>query len=596
MIPSIASRGWRLAIAGALALTSVALPTTVAAAPGDCAPIMALSNIHAGQNGTGWTVDQGSQPKQFQVEVLGILDNGIAPGRDMVVIEVSDSPGNTFIEDAGGIWSGMSGSPVYINGKLAGAVAYGFSSTTSPVGGMTPAQDMAQILDYSSAAAADQAEPAGNRVRIPQEMRGDLAARAGVSEAQASSFSRLPVPIAVSGVPSRGLDRLEQSLERQGLNVIMTSGSRAGAPGGAMDEPVPGGNFAAVLSYGDITAGGIGTTTYVCGGQALAFGHPLQFRGRSAYGANDANAITIIADPVFGSFKLANITDPFGTVDQDRLLGIRAALGDAPNLIPIQARVSSSDTGSDRTGRSRSTMDDFVPDIGFLQLLTSIDLAVDHGAGAGSARLRWTVSGHRQNGNPWSYTNQNRIASQLDISFDSAARLADELFAIQTNPYENISFESVEARIWVDDVVKQNVIEQVLISKNGGAFRERDFMVLAPGDQLRLRVKLREAPSGALLTKTLTLNVPGDAFGEAFLVVQGGGSRDPDPCAFFPGAGCEGGFLGQIEAIDSLPRADTLNARLESFDFENPEIIATVDSSMDRATYGSFGIGVSIEP
>ncbi|MGZ8800971.1 MAG: SpoIVB peptidase S55 domain-containing protein [Aeromicrobium sp.] len=593
MSASIANRVGRLALIGAVALTSMALPVTVSAAPGECPQIMPLSNIHAGQVGTGWTVAQGSEPEQFNVEVLGVLDNGIAPGRDMVVIEVSDAPGSTFIEDAGGIWSGMSGSPVYINGKLAGAVAYGFSSVTSPVGGMTPASHMDDILNYSSATAAEQSAA---RVSIPQAMRSDLADRAGISQAQASSLSRLPVPFAVSGVPARGLERLEQSLERQGLDVILTTGGRARAAGVATARPMPGGNFAAVLSYGDITAGGIGTTTYVCGDQALAFGHPMQFRGRAAYGANDANAITIFADAVFGSFKLANITDLFGTVDQDRLMGIRAALGDGPSLILVKARVSSSDTGNDRIGRSRATMDEFVPDVGFLELLSNIDLVVDHGAGAGSARVRWTVSGERQNGNPWSYTNENRLTSLDDISFETAATLANELFAIQTNPYENISFQSVEARIWVEDVVKRNTIEQVKISKNGGPFRERDFMTLAPGDELRLRVKLRQTPNNALVTQTLTLDVPEDAFGEASLVVQGGGDRAPDECAFFPGTGCEGGFLGQLEAIDSLPRADTLNARLELFDVESPEVLASVDGAVDRATYGSFGIGVSIEP
>jgi hypothetical protein len=145
-------------------------------------------------------------------------------------------------------------------------------------------------------------------------------------------------------------------------------------------------------------------------------------------------------------------------------------------------------------------------------------------------------------------------------------------------------------------VLKQNTIEQVKISKNGGPFRVRDFMTVAPGDQLRMRVRMRQAPTNAVVTETLQLVVPDDAFGEAFLVVEGGGSREPDPCALFPDAGCEGGFLGQLEAIDSLPRADTLNTRLEAFDFISSEVLTSVDSPQDRATFGSFGIPVSIEP
>ena len=84
------------------------------------------------------------------------------------------------------------------------------------------------------------------------------------------------------------------------------------------------------MSYGDITIGGIGTTSLVCDGQAIAFGHPFSWSGRTELGANQGDTLQIVRDPLFGSFKLANITEPVGTVDQDRLAGIRAILDTIP--------------------------------------------------------------------------------------------------------------------------------------------------------------------------------------------------------------------------------------------------------------------------
>jgi hypothetical protein len=354
-----------------------------------------------------------------------------------------------------------------------------------------------------------------------------------------------------------------------------------------------------VLSYGDISAAGIGTTTYVCDDQALAFGHPLRFAGRSSYGANDANAITIFSDPVYGSFKMANITDLFGTTDQDRLAGIRAALGDEPNLISVTSRIESLDTGNVENNASQVAMDDFVPDVGFLQMINGIDLAADHGADDGTTRTRWTISGRRQNGNPWSFTNQNRYSSQFDISFDTAAALGDQLFAILANPYEDVSFTSVDFRAWVEDGARSYQLESFKVSKNGGPYRSVDFLTAHPGDELRVRAKLREYPFDDLITVNLpVIDVPNNAIGEAALLVTGGGEQGPDQCAFDPGPSCTGGFMGQIAALDSLPRNDTVIASLVVFDFDTFEV-DVVDRSLvstNRATYGMFEVSVSIEP
>lgn len=590
---AISRRG--AALLCALALLPLGAPSSVLAAPpGECPAILPLRQIAAGMTGEGWTVVKGDVPEKFKVEILGVLPNGIAPGRDLVVIEISDVAGKHFVEAAGGIWAGMSGSPVYLNGKLAGAIAYGLSGATSPVGGMSAAKDMAKLLNYSSSPMGSNALP--RQIRVPDALRQTVAARAGVAQAQAGTFSPLPVPVSISGVPGRAKAHLQETLERGAAPVILTSGGSASAAGGTSGHPVPGGNFAAVLAYGSVSAVAIGTTTYVCGDQMLAFGHSYRFAGSVTYGANDANAITIIRDPVFGSFKLAYVAELFGTVDQDRLMGLRADLGDGPDLVLVNARATSLDTGNTRNVKTRPTMGFIVPEAGAVALLAAIDVANDHAGGTGSARVRWTVSGLRQNGNHWSYTNTNRFANTFDVANEAAFAIYDELNAIQNNPYEDITFTSVEIRAWVEDELKQYQVEHVKVSRNGGPYKTVDFLEASPGDSLQLRVRLREYPFGATALVNLGIGIPMDAAGDGALIVNGGGDEDSDVCAVSPQPGCTGGFLGQLAALDSLTPNNSVIATLDLGGFEGPLVVDQDSVATDRATYGSFFIQVFVSP
>ncbi|MCY7417250.1 MAG: hypothetical protein LH650_01915, partial [Chloroflexi bacterium] len=102
-------------------------PTSTLVAPGTCPATIGEAAVTEGMVGTGWTVATGDTPRPFRVKILGTLVDGIAPGRNLIIIKVSDLPGEQVISEGHGIWAGMSGSPVYLNGKLAGAVSYGFS-------------------------------------------------------------------------------------------------------------------------------------------------------------------------------------------------------------------------------------------------------------------------------------------------------------------------------------------------------------------------------------------------------------------------------------------------------------------------------------
>ncbi|MPZ71404.1 MAG: hypothetical protein GEU71_18055, partial [Actinobacteria bacterium] len=411
-----------VAVLSIVALLGGALATGPAkAALADCPEVMPVAEVTKGMVGTGYSVSEGTEPEPFTAEVLGVLENGIGPGRDLIVVDTS-SPA---IEEAGGIWYGMSGSPVYVNGEFIGALAYGLTWGPSTIAGLTPAEDMLKIADRPAAMGAD-APPA--KVELSKTMKSRIARATGTSEsASSSSMKRLLTPVSISGIGDRAMDELSETIDREKLPLVLFKGSSGSAAPAPSDvAPAAGGNFAAALSYGDVTYAGVGTISYVCEGKVLAFGHPFNYlpEGSTTAGANHAEAITIVNDSLGGSFKLANITGGIGTVDQDRFAGIRAIMGDFRPTIPVTSHIEADGGLTQRDGASDIVTSEYVPYLAWLHALSNIDFTRDEIDG-GSSTASWTISGTSASG-PWELTRSNIFTSDYDVNYES-------LFEMQTH-------------------------------------------------------------------------------------------------------------------------------------------------------------------
>jgi hypothetical protein len=576
-------------VGGSAATRAGAMPPVP---PGECPALLPVAQVVEGMSATGWTVVRGDQPRPFHVEVLGVMPDAIAPGLPMILVEVSDLPGSTFIEDAGGIWAGMSGSPVYDDdtGRLLGAVAYGFTLAPSPIGGLTPASAMARVLDIRGVAA--RANPRA-RITLPGRLRREVARRIGRRVSPSAGVTRLPLPLVVSGLRPRMRNRLERTLELGGASYLVVPGGRARRPSAApASRPIPGGNFAALVSYGDVTAGGIGTTSYVCGNAALAFGHPMQLMGRARYGANDADAIAIVRDSSFGSFKIASIGPLIGIVDQDRLAALRGNLTTTPDLIPITATVTSVDLGRTRYGRTDVTMTEFVAAIAPGHLLSDIDAVIDR-VGGGSALLQFTVLGHRPDGTPWRLHRTERVASQGDISFEAAIALDELLFELGRNRFEDVVYDGITLRATVGDTFIASEVKDLRVSVNGSAFRAGDELVVSPGDELVLRVTLQRF-RGAQELARIPLRVPRDASGLGVLVVAGGSSL-PSGCELDPTT-CPSTFPDLLKALRGAPRNDQIVASLLLLDDVGPVSSRSVRAQRRNVVAGGIELPVLIVP
>jgi hypothetical protein len=504
---------------------------------------MAAEDVRPGMTGSGLSVVEGRTPERFDVRVLGVIPNPYTPDLDIVIVEASGS----IIEKAGGIWYGMSGSPVYIGGKLVGAVAYGFGST-SPIAGLTAAEDMLRVLEFSSASALD-IQTANRPIHLPKSLRAEILRRGVVPAAEIDEgMGQLKLPFVVSGLSQRAMTDLRRVVESEELPLLPFSGGTASSGlASSADRLDPGDSFAATISYGDVTSAGIGTTTAVCGDQALAFGHSFFHHGGTLrLGANHASTLAVIND-FWGPYKFASVAEGIGVMDQDRLAGIRATLGESPRLTRITSSMEATNTGRSRDGLTEVTHRDFVPWTALEHVYSNVHGLFDED-NPGTATLGWRVTGTTESGGTWELVRSNIYSSEYDISYEVGFELLGQLFTLLNNNFEEIEFDEISLESRIDAGANLYTIKKALVSLNGGDYISRRRISVRRGDVVGIRALLEDPEDASQKTSVdLRIRVPRGVRGSATIQVEGGGSGDLNyPCFFF-GENC-----ASDESVDSL--------------------------------------------
>ena len=494
-------------------VAAVGLGTAPAAqsAPDDQCPAAApVSGLTPGDPVTGKTVTSGTEPETFGGSVVGTLEDGIAPGVDMVLVDL-DSTTITRV----GIWSGMSGSPVYdADGDLIGAVSYSLGLGPSTIARVTPATQIHKQLRANPTHAAPPPAPQP----LSSALRQDIAETGAASAADSTTMTRLRVPVGMSGLSTARLKRVAPALNGQGMHV-------ADAPAGpTSSEPIDvaaGGNLAASMSYGTITAAGVGTATAVCGDEVLAFGHPMNFTGPATMSLHGARATHIQDDQTLSGFKVANLGAPIGSVDGDRLAGLHAEKGALPTSYDVSSAASQ---GSDtRSANTHVTVPALMPEMGFSNMIAAQDRVLDR-IGQGTASAGWTIQGLRKDGTPFSFTRSDLYADPNDISVAPAIRLADDLSAIQYNPGEVVKITSVDTTSSLEDAYETYAIQKVQVYRGGRwvTLQQRQPSWLRAGRTAHLKVFLTSR-EGDPRTLDVSAVVPARASGVfGTLTVTGG--------------------------------------------------------------------------
>src|SRR6516164_5548637 len=308
----------RFAVPAALALAAALSAQTT---------LYRLKDIRPGMRGTGRTVFNGNKIEEFQVEILGVLDN-IGPKESLILGRLSGGP----LEHTG-VMQGMSGSPVYIDGKLVGAVAMAFPFAKDPIAGIRPIEAMVR----ATASPAPAAPPPAQRAALAPPER-DLTRFFSRPVAVSSGEARLvdiATPLSFGGFSRATLDAFAPQLRALGLEPRqgVTSGGKIDPVMGNPADLKPGSMISVQLMAGDLAVGADGTVTHIDGNRIYAFGHRFLDIGSTALPFARAEVITLLAN-TNTSFKLSTAKEWMGAIYQDRNTAVAGELGKKPELVP----------------------------------------------------------------------------------------------------------------------------------------------------------------------------------------------------------------------------------------------------------------------
>lgn len=478
--------------------------------PGD--QMMHVSEVRAGMKGYGLTVWHGTRLERFDVEVLGVLPKANV-GTPLILVRLSGGP----ISQRGAyLVQGMSGSPVYINGKLLGAFSQGEAWPKEPIGMVTPIETMLEALDPKLSSV-----PAGGEVAfdwnapVAQVASALTAPESGVFQPPgqqsvrlaAQTFRPLALPVMVSGMGQRGLDRVGQALAPFNLAVMQGPGPM-GRPFKA--ELGPGAALGVSLVTGDVDITALGTVTYRRGSELLAFGHPWM-----QLGAAEWPITTAWIHDVFPGFqvshKYGSAGEIVGTMTQDRPYSIAGRLGRVPPMIPVHYTVTDRSSGRTKSFDCRVANHPLL--VGQL-----LPVAVNSGLfevrpvpGDTVAHVKLTL----ETEGAGRITRENVFFDPQMIDVTAVRELQELLGVMATNSFRRVPVKSLDMEVVFEEKRSTASVERVFLSQDR----------FEPGEEVQVGVVVRPYRKEPVVLHT-KVRIPENATnGRALLMVQGGATR-----------------------------------------------------------------------
>lgn len=525
--------------------------TAMAALP----EIISLQDVKPGMWGTGYTVvDSSGEIRPFDVEVVGILgDNSKMSAKRILVNLYGD-----LIEETGGAISGMSGSPIYFGGRLAGALSAGYKDMYPTQRIMlTPIEDMLKIWQYPDTlnrtkfpqldlrklkaerekfqaaeakkeadgkAASDEHEDAS--VAVLDEHEADPVADTEVAEVQDAAAEAEKDAAAdvladteekntyfASGFGSKGMKLLQEGMGRLGMKLDYDNVWDAGAsvmqarPDAVLE---PGSPVGVALSVGDFSFGAMGTVTAVDDKKILAFGHPYTHRGNVNYFMTDAQVISTIHGPTNG-MKLGNVNGIIGRINQDRQDGVGGILGQMPQTVPVIVTVHDRDTGRSVTYNSMLAYDEEVVSVlAPVVVYSSISNTLDRQDGS-TASLKFSLRSNY--GEKGLIERRNMFYDAEDVAKVSIGELNDILGVILGNKEKEPDLLDLKVDVTVERGRKTATLISAVPSK-------KDVL---PGEKITFDTTIQPY-RGEKIKVTVPYTVPkAQAPGNLALDVHGGG-------------------------------------------------------------------------
>ena len=543
-------------------------------------PILPYSEVTAGMQGTAYTVlDTSGEIHAFPVEILGAMEGGKGSQR-MIMARTSGD----LIERVGGVLQGMSGSPIYVDGRLVGALAAGLKDLSpytffiTPIEDMTPLWSMPDIKNQTSidtvdiVKAIEERKKAEEKRRLRErekkfakmsgeereaEWRDMIAALNGEktedtvessdepaaeddsaaahtdstsedTEAKPENTAEEKAYFFTRGFNGAGLRYLQDKLPMGGASFLPLGGSGTSTKlHTRYDATLTGGQPVGVaLVYGDFSIGATGTVTAVDGKKVVAFGHSFMHKGNVNYFMTDADVIGTIAGQSNG-VKIANIGSVIGRVNQDRETGIAGVLGTFPTAVPVQIHVKDNALGTEETFGAQIAYDeDFLPILSGSVAYAAMSRVSD-ALGSSTARIRFAIRTNAYEGGL--FERRNMYYSAADVGQVAVTELLQAMNLIVTNAEKESDVIDVNVDVELDGT--RNTA--VLVSATP------DKMTVKPGDTVTFRTKIRPYRKSEE-TLSIPYTVPKtQPAGMLNLDIRGGGFVPVNPLMLLAQAGLE---------------------------------------------------------
>jgi hypothetical protein len=485
--------------------------------------LMALDEIRPGMTGVGRTVFDGDRRDEFKVHILGVLRNVVGPQRHLILARLEGGP-----LDRTGVMQGMSGSPVYVDGRLIGAVSYSIGAfSKEPIAGITP------IAEMTETAALAERRPAIARqdIELPLTREG-LAAALRKAFQRTRPFAERPGDVDALGLPAADAGRLGALLRPIATPVVMGGfdDTTASLVGGAFSDagflPInagtwqgassqtsssvetlePGDAVGVSLITGDLEFGGTGTVTHVDGDRVYAFGHPFFNLGPTQFPMTRARVYSLLPS-LMNSFKITAMGETIGTFEQDRATTIAGRLGAGPAMIPIRLSLAS-ERGIRKTFAFNVVNDQlFTPLLTFVTVFNTLG-SYERQFGAAT----YTISGKARVKGHSDVAFENLFTGDTSLS-GAATYIAGPITMLLANDLEKIQIDGVDITVASAEEPRSATLERVWL----------DDARPRAGRTSTLKV-LTRTYRGEERVRSLPIEIPPHASGSLTLLVSDGTS------------------------------------------------------------------------
>lgn len=488
--------------------------------------MISIDEIYSGMEGFGKTVFSGTKIEKFDIQVIDII-SGMGMNHAYILVKLSGDR----IDENGGIFAGMSGSPVYLEGKLAGAISHAWEMSEHNLCLITPIERMLTLFDFIDEKFPRNLSFIKDKQTISITPNDDLRRKIVATIANNNendvyfevnrdalfNFQYLQSPLLVIGFDGRANEIFQQSFQEQGVKFIQNIGKAKDIIpdleiGTGMEKFNAGSAIGVQLSLGDVNVLAIGTATYCKDNLVLAFGHPFMHQGNVSY-LFSAVYIYHSFPSIIMPFKIGSPYRLLGEVIQDRSTGILAQLNHFPRIISVKISVHDLDRDIKiHRGAKIVPENNIVQSIVSTLLIESIDYAIDR-IGQGTAIVQLDVMARHKEKN---ITQDNMFFSKQDIALECGNDL-NELFELINNNYsEYIELNEIKIDVTIREQNQSAMIKEVKVD-------EKDFF---PGNTVEAQVIIKPFLQPEA-TEKIKISLPDDIVtGEAILIVSGGASPE----------------------------------------------------------------------